>query len=441
MADKDLMYYVPPELRGPLSEAGRVGYNILDNIIGFDDEYDTTGELLARSLRENPVGTAKGMASGAYEGLKGAVSDPVGTLEGMGSEVLAALSRLREPLPEDASREEIAQRTSDLGILASVVPVGRLAKAGGESMVDAAFVDQYYRKKDRTPAVDIDRFAGRRLFTPSDVEADMMRSNPTPAEQMYLETLKDPRRTFEMPFYDYEGNLVETRPMTSLNWGPEHIGELRPNALKDWSIGPSSELPPDSLGQADIIQKTIEYSDALPASDVETILRHEIQHADLSEAGVPIEAVGSNVGLTGYLKDVAEEGPFKEATKNLTAREMYSLNPGEMLARIAHGDLTTEERLTALEVLNPYLASGNLSERAKKALQTMLFSETNPIGRKAGEFRDLVRDYPSDGSMSDRLVRGIASYLPEDYVDFHTEVPMDISKNRVYAPDYKAATK
>jgi hypothetical protein len=55
--DRNFLQFVPPNLRPALSEAGRVGYNILDNIIGYDDGYDTTGELLARSLREDPLGT------------------------------------------------------------------------------------------------------------------------------------------------------------------------------------------------------------------------------------------------------------------------------------------------------------------------------------------------------------------------------------------------
>jgi hypothetical protein len=32
--DRNFLQFVPPNLRPALSEAGRVGYNILDNIIG-----------------------------------------------------------------------------------------------------------------------------------------------------------------------------------------------------------------------------------------------------------------------------------------------------------------------------------------------------------------------------------------------------------------------
>lgn len=124
---QDWRYYVPPNLRGPLSEAGRVGYNLLDNLIGYDDDYDTTGELLARSLREDPLGTLGSMAGGLYEGAKTAVTQPVQTVREAADEFANAFLRLREPLPEDATREDISQRTGDLSLLASLIPGGALA--------------------------------------------------------------------------------------------------------------------------------------------------------------------------------------------------------------------------------------------------------------------------------------------------------------------------
>ena len=120
--DRNFLQFVPPNLRPALSEAGRVGYNILDNIIGYDDNYDTTGELLARSLREDPLGTLGAMGKGLYEGVKTAVTEPVQTARNVADEFTEAFLRLREPLPEFASREDIAQRTSDLSILGAIIP-------------------------------------------------------------------------------------------------------------------------------------------------------------------------------------------------------------------------------------------------------------------------------------------------------------------------------
>jgi hypothetical protein len=120
--DRNFLQFVPPNLRPALSEAGRVGYNILDNIIGYDDNYDTPGELLARSLREDPLGTLGAMGGGLYEGVKTAVTEPVQTARNVADEFSEAFLRLREPLPEFASREDIAQRTSDLSILGAIIP-------------------------------------------------------------------------------------------------------------------------------------------------------------------------------------------------------------------------------------------------------------------------------------------------------------------------------
>jgi hypothetical protein len=116
-------------IRDSLRTAGRVGYQVLDNIIGFDDDYDTMGELLARSLREDPLGTAGSIAGGLYEGAKGAVTQPVQTAREVADEFADAYFRLREGLPEDATRDDIGQLTEDLTLFGSLVPaVGATAR-------------------------------------------------------------------------------------------------------------------------------------------------------------------------------------------------------------------------------------------------------------------------------------------------------------------------
>jgi hypothetical protein len=116
-------------IRDRLRTAGRVGYQVLDNIIGFDDDYDTVGELLARSLREDPLGTAGSIAGGFYESAKGAVTQPVQTAREVADEFADAYFRLREGLPEDATRDDIGQLTEDLTLFGSLVPaVGATAR-------------------------------------------------------------------------------------------------------------------------------------------------------------------------------------------------------------------------------------------------------------------------------------------------------------------------
>ena len=115
--------------RDNLRTAGRVGYQVLDNIIGFDDDYDTVGELLARSLREDPLGTTGSIAGSLYEGAKGAVTQPVQTAREIADQFADAYFRLREGLPEDATRDDIGQLTEDLTLFGSLIPpVGATAR-------------------------------------------------------------------------------------------------------------------------------------------------------------------------------------------------------------------------------------------------------------------------------------------------------------------------
>jgi hypothetical protein len=119
-----------PDLRQPLNELGALGYQFLDNVVGFDDNYDTTGELLGRSLQQDPIGTLGGIASGVVDSVKAAYADPLGTLSEMGAEFVTAFEMLNTPMDMDASRDEVGRRLEALSLLSSVIPVvGAGAKA------------------------------------------------------------------------------------------------------------------------------------------------------------------------------------------------------------------------------------------------------------------------------------------------------------------------
>jgi hypothetical protein len=121
-----------PDLRQPLNELGALGYQLLDNVVGFDDNYDTTGELLGRSLQQDPIGTLGGIASGVVDSVKAAYADPLGTLSEMGAEFVTAFEMLNTPMAMDASRDEVGRRLEALSLLSSVIPVvGAGAKAAG----------------------------------------------------------------------------------------------------------------------------------------------------------------------------------------------------------------------------------------------------------------------------------------------------------------------
>jgi hypothetical protein len=121
-----------PDLRQPLNELGALGYQLLDNVVGFDDNYDTTGELLGRSLQQDPIGTLGGIASGVVDSVKAAYADPLGTLSEMGAEFVTAFEMLNTPMAMDASRDEVGRRLEAMNLLSSVIPVvGAGAKAAG----------------------------------------------------------------------------------------------------------------------------------------------------------------------------------------------------------------------------------------------------------------------------------------------------------------------
>jgi hypothetical protein len=113
----------PPNLRQPLAEAGALGYQLLDNVVGFDDGYDSMGELLGRSLREDPVGTAGSIASGVVDSVKAAYEDPFGTLSALGDEFVGAYEMLSAPMNLSAGREEVGKRLEAASLLSSVIQV------------------------------------------------------------------------------------------------------------------------------------------------------------------------------------------------------------------------------------------------------------------------------------------------------------------------------
>lgn len=130
-----------------LRGAGNLGYSLLDNVIGFDDGYDTTGEKLGRAFRQDPMGTAKAVGGSVLDGVMGAVQDPIGTITdtatGIASSAKSASGGASAYLPEgvdlkDATYEQIRDANeaflADITNVASVVP----AVKGTTSAIKAA---------------------------------------------------------------------------------------------------------------------------------------------------------------------------------------------------------------------------------------------------------------------------------------------------------------
>jgi hypothetical protein len=151
-------YYIPPSLRRPVLEAGRMGYEVLDNIFGFDDDRVTAGEELGRALREDPLGVGEAVAGGIY----GAVKDPIGTGRAVIEDIGGSFSRIQDmPDPRYATREEMGQGAADLfataPFLSAPVVAGRLGLRGLESVLPGEDVVTSVRENPTALAALADR--------------------------------------------------------------------------------------------------------------------------------------------------------------------------------------------------------------------------------------------------------------------------------------------
>lgn len=150
----DFTRYIPPNLRAPLRQAGGLGYSLIDNIIGIDDDFESGGERFGRAVRENPMGTARAVGGSILDSLQSAVSDPVGTAQGVASDIGQSYLRSSQGaaayLPEgvelaDATYQQIREANeaylADITGLAGVVPAARVTGSAVRAVDDAIGAD------------------------------------------------------------------------------------------------------------------------------------------------------------------------------------------------------------------------------------------------------------------------------------------------------------
>jgi hypothetical protein len=145
--------YIPPNLRQPLREAGALGYSLLDNVVGLDDNFDSAGEQFGRAVRQDPVGMARAMGSGLLSSAQEAIMHPIDTARGVVQDVAGSFSRAARGadayLPEgvdlksatmDQMRAANDAYLADMVGVAGAVPAARLAggaaRAAGRGAVD-----------------------------------------------------------------------------------------------------------------------------------------------------------------------------------------------------------------------------------------------------------------------------------------------------------------
>lgn len=150
----DFTRYIPPRLREPLRQAGGLGYSLIDNIIGIDDDFESGGERFGRAVRQDPMGTARAVGGSILDSVSSAVTDPVGTAQGVASDIGQSYLRSSQGaaayLPEgveltDATYQQIREANeaylADVTGLAGVIPAGRAIGAVGRAADDAIGAD------------------------------------------------------------------------------------------------------------------------------------------------------------------------------------------------------------------------------------------------------------------------------------------------------------
>jgi hypothetical protein len=278
MAESGFSRFIPPNLRQPLNEAGALAYQLYDNVFGVDDDYDTMGELLKQSLREDPIGTAKGIATGVVDSAKAAYEDPMGTLSALGDEFVGAYEMLSAPMNLSASREEVGKRLEAASLLSSVVPGLGVAGAGTKALGGAA-----------ANAVDAARRAPDDAFN-----VEMNRLLDAQAEE--IDTVQPPENLYEGPgenlymdligFDEYRRNLGAFDDVMGAD-------ELRNNYRSLLQLDIDGVLTPNALR-----------IDGVPDEDIARILQRysalETQFPDVFEEVTNAPFVAPPPGLPGF---------------------------------------------------------------------------------------------------------------------------------------------
>lgn len=129
MAENKFTQFIPPQLRGPATDVGIFGRVASDNILGFldnyflgnrfDDDYESTGEMLGTAFREQPIETGKALGTGIYEAGKSVYEDPKAAFGSALEGLEGVFDRLNTPYDQlDLSTEEAQrERAGDLAIL------------------------------------------------------------------------------------------------------------------------------------------------------------------------------------------------------------------------------------------------------------------------------------------------------------------------------------
>ena len=184
MAEKNFMRFIPPNLRGPLTDLGIFGRVAADNIYGLDDDYESTGEMLGTAFREDPVGLAKDLGTGIYEGAKDIYEDPKGAFEDLKTSLGETIDRLNTPYDQlDLSTEEAQrQRAGDLMIFGEALGAGGVLTKGLVNLTKKQLREKVIQENPGLNEDQVNSIVEDRGYAPTDLIIDDGRRSPALVE-------------------------------------------------------------------------------------------------------------------------------------------------------------------------------------------------------------------------------------------------------------------
>lgn len=316
---------------------------------------------------------------------------------------------------------------------------------------------------------------GTTPYIPSEDELSMMRSNPTQAEQMYMQRVATSRQMaasgnytdddilsqtgiLRIPIRGAEDNLLGVREVFAAD--PTEFEELRPGVQYDIQDVPRADIDGSSGVFFDTPTKRIEIADDLSPEERDMTETHEKGHWEHStgmespdfftqlrsrpETGsnpdVELSDLRERVqDLRTAIRDPARASEREELRRQLqtilqtqSARVNYLNNPGEILARLTSGEDYTVALGRPADMFNPYFVESRAPKKEGQRPRAV-----GPVYRGLGSLSSLIRP---DLTFSDEALEAA------DRLGFTTEppihtVPLDTSKGRITTPHYQFAPR
>jgi hypothetical protein len=277
--------------------------------------------------------------------------------------------------------------------------------------------------------------------------------NNTALDEVFAGNLRNLREVLTPP-----QTLSELRPMPynirteGYNVPTQVIEGERPTLFERLKDPRGEIFPKYPLGSAQASTGTIrmygpeinrraERSKYTPEDLAEDVLKHEAEHINIANAGVPrVEVGASPEGMRSVkkknikaidenlkaLKEMSLEPAVKDEIRRrlleqkdkvnrTTSLEDYYLNPGEMLARSAEGQFgQVQKRLSPTEAMNPYIrANSGLIPRYGGGILTALASETGPVSRNVFGRKGFDAYTPVPANLSDTRVPNYVTNLKQ----------------------------